>query len=188
MTPPDQAPRMRSPLKGALHDPDKTKLILLTIEEIHAMGSLVRDNDHFVEVFCQKLGLQNINRHETGGVFAGLARRGYIERFARGSKPVGYILSAEGQELIKDEKRGGGATALGAPPAPADLAQTIVEFGPLAQRFVEATAQLERINAREIELCRELHELRETKREVCRFLEDEQTLQVLARLANLRRP
>src|SRR5262249_11092022 len=126
--PPEQLPR------GWVNDPEKLRRILLAIHEIDSAGNVV-DNEHFVERFCSKMGWKTLNRYQTGGVFAWLARKGYVSRLLRGSRPIGYELTEEGWELVREAVEAG-ATSEAAPGVPPpDPAKIILTFGQLAQQF-----------------------------------------------------
>jgi hypothetical protein len=179
--------------RGWLGDPDKVRLLLLAIYEIDQEGTFPQDR--FVEMLCQRLGWQGVNRYEVGGVFTTLVRRGYILRRMQGAKPYGYRLTAAGTAQIDDLTRPTGEGRVAAAPAasvaglPAgDVVQALRSFTPIAQQIVEANQRLEKIAAREAELSEELQKLHQERDEITRFLSDAQVQTILSQLLKIGRP
>lgn len=193
-------------VRGWLNESDKTRLLLLAIHEINQGGTYFQDQ--WVELLCQRMGWGGANRHEVGGVLTSLVRKDLIERRFRGSKPFGYLLSAEGSRLIADlvpdasaqprsVSLSSGAPLTAPPPAPVpsppppaprtvnDPSGLIRSFGPIAKQFLEANARLEEIGRREEELTAELDLLREERERICRLIEDSQIQSILANLTRL---
>jgi hypothetical protein len=190
--------RDKSPTRGWLDDGERTRLLLLTINEVDQTGSYPQDR--FVELLVAKMNWERANRHEVGGVFTSLVRRGYIIRKFRGSKPYGYELSEEGRAMIEDLLRAQSAPAAApAPPPPAptaapapaepdvDPAAVIRSFAPAAERLLLASIRLKELDTREVELTAELDGLRREKAELCRLLVDREVQSFIDDFARLRR-
>jgi hypothetical protein len=172
--------------KGWLSDPEKTRLLLLTIREIDKDGPFPQDR--FAELLAERLGWTNATRYEVGGIFTALVRKNLIVRKFRGSRPFGYELSQEGHQLLEE------LTPAAPPPSPipaapppptADPFEVIRSFGSVAKRFLDANARLEQIEARERELEEEMEMLRDERAEICAFLEDPAVQKVLSSLGQM---
>jgi hypothetical protein len=192
-TPPEAPGEAGETTRGWLDDPEKTRLLLVAIREVNAMGS--HPQDRFAELLSERVGWKKANRHEIGGVFTSLVRRGYIVRIFRGSRPYGYELTEEGRALIHDlihpaTPTPSPAVPRTAPTAPTsvDLAAVIRSFDPIARRFLEANARLGAIEAREAELNAELARIRQEKEQICQFLADQEVRSLLSHLLTVARP
>jgi hypothetical protein len=170
--------------KGWLQDPEKTRLLLLTIREIDRDGPFPQDR--FAELLAERLGWTNATRYEVGGIFTALVRKNLIVRKFRGSRPFGYELSQEGHQLLKE------LTPDAPPPSPVAAAPPAVDpfelirsFGSIAKRFLDANARLEQIEARERELTEEMEMLRDERAEISAFLEDPAVRKVLSNLGQM---
>jgi hypothetical protein len=176
----------KATVKGCMADRERTKELLLAIYAVNEdYGSCPQDR--WVELLSERMGWENVNRYEVGGVLTSLVRKDLIVKRVRGSKPFGYELTEEGLELIADrlKSRSGTAPAAG-PGAPAvDPAAVIRSFGPVAKQFLDAYARLAEVDKREAELVEELDMIRGERDELCRFLADPQVKGVLANLAQV---
>ncbi len=170
--------------KGWLSDPEKTRLLLLTIQQIDKDGPFPQDR--FSELLSERLGWTSASRYEVGGVFTALVRKNLIVRKFRGSRPFGYELSQEGLQMLKDLAPPPPPPSPAAPPPPAtDPFEVIRSLGSIAQRFLDANLRLEQIEARERELAEEMDMLRDERADICAFLEDPTVRKVLSSLGQM---
>jgi uncharacterized Zn-finger protein len=170
MPPPKDLPKPTGAARGWVSDPERIRLLLLAIHEINQKGSYPQEQ--FVQLLCQQLSLDGLNRYEIGGLFTALVRKELVVRVVRGTRPFGYTLTDEGRLLIKD------LTVPPPPPPPPprveerDLTEVLRGFGTLAQKLVEATQRLEGIASREAELNSEIDRLRKERSEIVRLLDN----------------
>jgi hypothetical protein len=167
--------------------------MLYAVHEIASKGGLARDNGHWMEMFCDKLGFKGLNRHETGGLFASMARKGYVLRVLRGSKAVGYQLSDQGlgliQELLASDSAKAAAPPAAPPAPPRDRAQLLIDLANFGEQAARAKTELNRVVERERALVAELDQLRDEKEKLCSFLDDQSVQDTIAQLlTQLRKP
>jgi hypothetical protein len=173
-------------MRGWVGDPEKMQLVLVGIHDVNQDGSYPQDR--FVELLCQRMGWDEANRYEVGGIFTSLVRKNLIIRKLRGSRPYGYELTREGLRLVEAAQGKGVVPAGAAAPPARDPMEVIRSFSSVAQRFLDANSRLQQIATRETELVMELEGLRKEREQICGFLDDPEVQKILGGLSQAARP
>lgn len=172
----------RTTLRNWSKDTDKLRLTLLAIHEVEQAGPWP-SQAQFAQALVEKLGWQDFNRHEIGGVFTSLVRGGHITGIRQGSKALGYTLTDRGRQFIGDLLTAGADKAEPVAPAPAaDPAQLMLAFTGFAQRFADASQRLQANRTRRAELAAEIATLDAEARELGQLLGNPEVQALIQRL------
>lgn len=179
-----------SELLGWTRDEDKVRLTLLAMHELVGEGKAT-GIEEFVAALAEKLSWQGLRRKQIGAIFATLTRRGHAYKLLQGSVPLGYALTAEGREIIRDLLPPGEAaaspTARPVPPAgrSADPARLVAALSGVTQGYATAHQKLQENRDRRAQLLAEVERLDAEARELSRFVENPEVQNLLQRLIQL---
>ncbi len=169
-----------------IKDPEKTRLTLLAVHEVSRRGPHPGQAE-FAAAVAAEMGWKGAGASALGDVFASLSRRGYVSKRLDGARHVGYELSAQGRELIRDLL----PPATPAPPTPPpvelafDPAEMLQSLTTLAQEYSEATRKLRENRERRARLLAEVEALDAEARDLERRVNDPEVQSLLRRLARI---
>lgn len=171
----------KTPLRNWSRDEDKVRLTLLAVEEMAQAGPYASKTE-FVTALAERLGWQGVNRHEMGGVFTSLVRRGYLDPVYQGSKDLGYVLTDLGRQQIRDLLPRSETGAGDSPRPPDPAGDLLLDLAGIVREYSASAERLQAIRARRAELMAEIQRLDAEARELSGIANDPEVRALVERL------